>query len=242
LIKPKTYWFTIASGQKYREMVKPLIKSLKKHNIELNVIGSDSMNRIESKYQKIVGILESPKECDRIVYLDADTLVLNPSNIENVNGSWLVPWKIPTDACIPKTLDKNKYINKLEEFYKQNELNIFEKGNKFEGIEWNSGVIAGERHLLIALAKEWAFWWNRVLELFDGHFRRDQVSYRIAYYKVFKHRHQIADLPIEYNWIVSYFGINPNANILHRTMVKNASWIEKEWNSIVDKAIAEQKT
>jgi hypothetical protein len=241
LINQKTYWFTIATGQKYREMVKPLIMSLKKHHIELNVIGSDSMNRIETKYQKITGILESPVDCDRIVYLDADTLVLNPVGIENMNGSWQVPWKIPAEACIPKNLDKNKYINKLEEFYRQNNLSVFRNDGEFEGIEWNSGVIAGERQILVELAKEWAFWWDRILELFDGHFRRDQVSYRIAYYKVFKLRNEIPDLPIEYNWVVSYFGINPNANILHRTMLKNVDWIEKDWNSIVDKAIAGTK-
>jgi hypothetical protein len=238
LPKKKTYWFTIASGPRYREHATALVRSLNGQHIDINVLGSDSMVREESKFLKIEGILQAPENCDRIVFLDADTIVLNAEGIDSVNGSWQIPWKIPAEACIPKTLNPTRYIPKLEAFYRQNGLSVFAKGEAFEGIEWNSGVIVGDRQVMIDLANEWRRWWTQINDMFDGHFRRDQVSFRIAYYTVFKSRYQIEDLPCEYNWVASYHGINPNANILHRTMVKQAGWLEKGWNEILEKTFS----
>jgi hypothetical protein len=213
-------------------MAEHLSRSLRKHNIEIDILAPDNMDRILSKHQKIIGILNAPKTCKKIIFLDADTLVLDPKGIENVKGAWKIPWKIPPQASVPKNLDPKNYLQKLEDFYLSNDLLAFSKGGEREGVEWNSGVIVGDREILIELAEEWAFWWDRILDLFDGSFRRDQLSFRIAYYKVFKSRHQLMDLPVNYNWIASYFGINPNARILHKTMVKNIHWLDNEWKKI----------
>ncbi|MBN2535033.1 MAG: hypothetical protein JXB88_19285 [Spirochaetales bacterium] len=227
-----TYWFTVASGSTYRSMAGTLSESLKRFHIELDILGTDTLNRMESKYKKIQGIVQAPKDCDRIVFLDADTVVLNPQGIDRVQGAWKIPWKIPAAGCIPKNLDPRKYIQDLDLFYRQNDLHIFRKGSPYEGIEWNSGVIAGRRDILVELANEWAKWWDRILNVFDGHFRRDQVSFRIAYYHIFKDRYRLDDLPADYNWVVSYHGLNPNANILHRTMVKDLDWLDKGWDTL----------
>jgi hypothetical protein len=193
------------------------------------------MTREESKFMKIDGILRAPGDCDRIVFLDADTMVLNADGIDHVNGSWQIPWQIPAEASIPKTLDPTFYIPRMEEFYWQNDLDEFTKGAPLEGVEWNSGVIAGDRQVMMDLADEWRYWWHRINDLFDGCFRRDQVSFKIAYYRVFKSRNEIEDLPCQYNWVASYHGLNPNVNILHRTMVNHVEWLEKGWDEIIEK-------
>jgi hypothetical protein len=231
----KSYWFTIASGLQYKKHAANLVRSLEDQGISLDILGSDSMTREASKFLKIEGILRAPKDYDRIIFLDADTIVLSADGIDTVNGSWQIPWRIPVGASIPKTLDPVSYLPKIEEFYLKYGLDVFLKGKAFEGIEWNSGVIVGDRRIMVDLANEWRYWWSRINELFDGHFRRDQVSFRIAYYNVFKSKYKMEDLPCGYNWVASYHGLNPNANILHRTMVHHAEWLEKGWNEIVEK-------
>jgi len=235
MIKPREYWFTIASNTQYLKMAKDLARSLEMHNISIDILGDHSLSREESKYLKIAGILDAPSDCDRIVFLDADTIVTDPTGTEKVNGSWQIPWRIESESSIPKNLDFTQYTSKLEQFYKTNGFFEFTKGQKFEGIEWNSGVIIGDRDIMTELAREWAIWWNEIKILFDGNFRRDQISYRMAYLNIFKKRYQLEDLPADYNWIVSYSGINPNANIIHRTMVKNIPWMENGWINLIEK-------
>lgn len=233
----KTYWFTIASGAPYRLHAERLRLSLKAHGVSLTILELGSSSSMEAKRQKIAGILDAPRRCDRIVYLDADTLVLNPEGIEKVNGSWQIPWRIPVEACLPKTLDPQDLVKRLEPFYQRHNLSAFAHGGNLEGVEWNSGVIAGDRDKMIELAHEWALWWDRILDLFHGHFRRDQLSFRIAYHNRFLAQYP-AGLPAEYNWIASYFGVNPNVHILHRTMVRNVPWLEKDWEQVVARRLA----
>lgn len=233
-----TYWFTIAAGDAYRAMAVQLAESLQMHGIDLHVLGHNSMDRVEAKHLKIEGILSAPSSCGRVVYLDADTLVLNPEGIGRVNGSWRIPWRISAADCIPKDLDGDRYSDKLAAFYRNKDLAAFSAGGGYDGVEWNSGVIVGDREWLVTLAQEWQYWWDRTLELFDGQFRRDQLSYRIAYYRTCERTGRRVDLPAAYNWVASYFGINPNANILHRTMVKNQSWLDEDWNVIAARLAA----
>jgi hypothetical protein len=233
----KAYWFTIADGAAYQVHAERLRRSLKAYGVSLAILAPGSSNSMEAKRRKISGILDAPRSCDRIVYLDADTLVLDPAGIERVNGAWQIPWRIPVEGCLPKTLDLPDSAERLESFYRRHSLSAFAKGGNLEGIEWNSGVIVGNRDTMVELAREWALWWDRIQELFDGHFRRDQLSFRIAYHNVCLTRN-IEGLPAEYNWIASYFGINPNAHILHRTMVRNVPWLEEGWERIVARRLA----
>jgi hypothetical protein len=233
----KNYWFTIASGAKYRKHAAVLAQSLNILGIDIDILGSDSMTREESKLMKIDGIMNAPVNFDRIIFLDADTIVLNTKGIDTVNGAWKIPWQIPVESVIPKTLNPSDFTPRLEDFYLENGLNIFARGGIYEGVEWNSGVIIGDRKVMTELAEEWLNWWHKINMLFEGHFRRDQVSFRIAYYNIFKSKYKIADLPGKYNWVSSYQGINPNANILHRTMVKHVEWLERDWDDIVKKIL-----
>lgn len=233
-----TFWFTIAAGSRYREMAEDLARSLEKHHIPLVIMGNGSMTRQEAKHLKIDGILESPASCRRIVYLDADALVLNPDGIDNVNGSWQIPWKMRPEDGIPKTLNAPEFIERLDSFFREKGVPVFARGQEYHGIEWNSGVIVGDRQILIELARSWAGWWKETNEFFGGHFRRDQISYRLAYYEVCRKKYGLAGIPPEFNWIVSYSGINPNANILHRTMVKRVEWMQRDWSRIVARTLA----
>lgn len=234
----RTYWFTVAEGSAYQAHAECLKRSLASWEIQLDVLTSSSSRGLESKRRKLRGILDAPADCDRIVYLDADTLVLDPRGIEEVNGSWRIPWRMPAEGCIPRSLDPCHWVERLEGFYQEHGLSTFAGGGALEGVEWNSGVIVGDRQRLVTLANEWALWWSRIQELFQGRFRRDQVSYRIAYHQLGLDRENTAGLPAEYNWIVSYFGVNPNAHILHRTMVRSVPWLEEEWQQIVADRLA----
>ena len=233
----KTYWFTIASGEIYQIHAERLRRSLEVFNIPLTIIDLGSANSRDAKRCKITGILNAPKDCERIVYLDADTIVLDPANIDKANGAWRIPWRISIDSSLPKDLEPREAAERLNSFYRRYDLPVFEKNGALEGVEWNSGVIVGERNVMLELAQEWAIWWDRLLDLFDGHFRRDQLSFRIAYSKTCLPRFH-TDLPIKYNWVVSYFGINPNASILHRTMVRRVPWLQEIWEEFVDQKLS----
>jgi hypothetical protein len=234
----KTYWFTIAEGAKYRVHAEHLKRSLAAFNIELQVLASENTCGAGAKRRKIRGILDAPRDCDRIVYLDADTLVVNPEGIEQVDGAWQIPWPVPITASVPKEGDLQKDVARLRGFYREHELFDLAEGGTLAGVEWNSGVIIGNRDTLSELAREWDLWWARIDALFDGRFRRDQVSFRIAYKKVAKDLAGWTGLPASFHWIASYYGIHPQANILHRTMVRNVPWLEEGWNEFVSRRLA----
>lgn len=233
----KTYWFTIAAGEKYQIHAERLRRSLEMFGIPLAVIDPGSMNSRDAKRYKITGILNAPKDCERIVYLDADTIVLDPQNIDGSNGAWRIPWRISINSSLPRELEPRDAADRMNSFYRKYDLPAFEKNGALQGVEWNSGVIVGQRDVMLELAHEWAIWWDRLLDQFDGHFRRDQISFRIAYSKTF-HPHFDTDLPIKYNWIVSYFGINPSVSILHRTMVRRVPWLEELWEEFVEQKLS----
>jgi len=231
-----TYWFTVASGELYQRHAERLRRSLAAHEIELHVHSCDRIGR-QAKHGKIEGILSVPREYQRIVYLDADTLVLDPGRLAQMTGSWRIPWRIPSEESVPKDVDVLRAVQRLESFFADYGLDTFRRGGSLQGVEWNSGVISGEREPMIALAHAWDCWWHRLLDLFDGRFRRDQVSYRLAYNEVLNGRDEDG-LPPTYNWIVSYFGLNPNAHVLHRTMVRGVPWLETDWEALVAKRLA----
>ena len=233
----ETYWFTIADGDIYQLHAGHLRQSLEAQGVTLAILPPGPATSKEAKHRKITGILDAPRSCDRIVYLDADTLALDVDGMEKINGAWQIPWRIEIQGCLPKKLDPRESAERLESFYACHGLSMFAKGGSLEGVEWNSGVIVGDRDMMIELAKEWSLWWDRILKLFDGNFRRDQLSFRIAYHNVYLAKGG-ASLPVDYNWIVSYFGMNPNANILHRTMVRKWPWVDETWERIVTRKLA----
>lgn len=227
-----TYWFTVAYGDIYLKSAEQLRSNLKRFGIHLNIISGNEQNSVAAKFQKIRGILSVPKEYDRIVFLDADTAVMNPDALNVHNGAWKIPWAMPIASCVPRGLNSGIYQKRLQKLYLDEGLHVFLPGGIYEGIEWNSGVIAGQVDRMKELALEWFTWWERILQVFDGHFRRDQISFSIAYWKIFVEKYNCNGLPQECNWVVSYFGINPNASVLHRTLVKGYDWIEKSWDKI----------
>ncbi len=230
----KTYWFTVAAGEDYQEQAAHLEQSLARRGIRLSVLREKKLAAHEAKHLKIEGLLDAPTTCERIVYLDADTLVLEPDGFDAVNGSWRIPWRIPLDAQVPKKSDPAKFEERVSDFYSSHGLDVFDRGGALCGVEWNSGVIAGDRERIIQLAREWDVWWHRVLDLYDGEFRRDQISYRLAYYSTGLHA-SARPFPTSYNWIASYFGINPNANVVHRTMVRHIPWLKEQWDCFVSR-------
>ena len=228
-----TYWFTVAYGDLYVKSAIQLRNSLKRFGINLNIISGSEQKSVDAKFQKIKGILSAPKEYNRIIFLDADTVVICPEELNAHDGAWKIPWTMPIASCIPKGLDNDIYQERLKKLYSDEGLDVFLPGGIYEQIEWNSGVIAGQADIMKELALEWNIWWERILQIFDNHFRRDQISFRIAYWKIFIEKYNYAGLPQECNWVVSYFGINPNASVLHRTLVKGHDWIEKGWERII---------
>jgi hypothetical protein len=229
----KTYWFTVAYGDIYLKSAARLRSNLKRFGINLNIISGSEQKSVDAKFQKIKGILTVPKEYNRIVFLDADTAVICPDALNIHDGAWKIPWDIPISACVPRGLDSDIYQERLLKLYSDEGLHVFLPGGIYEEIEWNSGVIVGQADMMKELALEWHVWWERILQVFDGHFRRDQISFRIAYWKIFIEKYNCSGLPQECNWVVSYFGINPNASVLHRTLVKGYDWIEKGWEKII---------
>jgi hypothetical protein len=233
----KTYFFTIAAGDVYRAHAERLHASLRALGASLDILVPGAPGSMAAKRLKIAGILNAPRDCERIIYLDADTFALDLDGIDAVEGSWRIPWRMPVESYFPRTLDAHWCAQRLQAFYRTHGLTELDEGGSLEGVEWNSGVIAGSRDAMLVLAEQWGLWWDRVLDLFHGHFRRDQVSYRIAYRKVCEAR-GMAALPAEYNWVASYFGVNPNAHILHRTMVRGVPWLDEEWNRMVSRKLA----
>jgi hypothetical protein len=228
-----TYWFTVAYGDIYLKSAARLRNNLKRFGISLNIISGSEQKSADAKFQKIKGIFSVPEEYDRIVFLDADTAVINPDALNAYNGAWRIPWAIPIASCVPRGLDSGIYQKRLQKLYLDEGLHVFLPGGIYEDAEWNSGVIAGPAGMMKELALEWRIWWERILLAFDGHFRRDQISFRIAYWKIFIEKYHCPGLPQACNWVVSYFGINPNASVLHRTLVKGYDWIEKGWERII---------
>lgn len=222
----KTYWFSIATPGKYRSFARDLMRSAALRGIEIDILGESSRGNHDSKLLKIEGILNAPTWADHIVFIDADTLIVDPTNIEQHNGVILEPWKhkegMYTVDCRSKET-RRKRLDCLWEACKREGIPEGCPGDRFGSVEWNTGVISGHRKFMMDLALEWKRWWNIVLDCNDGKFRRDQLSFKFAYIKIHKKKYGYEDLPRVYNWLIKRWGYPPEAKILHKAGNPNST-------------------
>lgn len=251
----KTYWFTIACNPKFETLSQGLLNTADHHGIKIHRITHSIVNsedkanpfHRESRRNilklKIDSILSAPTGYDRIVYVDADTLIVNPNGFERLCGSLKEPW--PTGRSpVPKKASwsqKQLFQRRLWALLKKENLTSFCPGGIDFRQEWNSGVIAGDRQFMEDLATEWARWWDLLLEVCDGYFERDQLSYKFAYTQVARIRYGFETIPKEYNCIVKRMGFLPAAHLLHRAGLSKSEWGWKERKKKRQWAIAKQK-
>lgn len=215
----RVYYFTVATPGKYSSFAQDLVRSAANHGMEIHVLGEKTSGGEDAKLLKIEGILGAPSWADRVVFIDADMLVVDPEGLERYQGAILEPWRHPEGMYAAEHPDKTVKRTRIERLYRfaaREGLECAIPGGPYAGAEWNSGVIVGNRSFLNDLALEWKKWWSWVLEANDGEFRRDQISFKFAYIKIHKQKYQLEDLPREYNWLVKRWGFKPEARLLHK--------------------------
>jgi hypothetical protein len=222
------YWFTVAAGKKHLELFRDLRASAERLGIEIRNIVENSLLQPANcachepdwlKRQKIEGLLHAPSGYDKVVYLDADTLIQSLEGIERQNGALKEPWgmgDVPLVSAEGGWLRRHVRKKRLMHLLGQSGLSEFCRGEKYYRQEWNSGVIIGERKFVHDLALEWRKWWDIVTDINDGIFCRDQMSFKYAYKKIALDRYGFESISVEYNWIVKRLGKNRQAKILHR--------------------------
>jgi hypothetical protein len=227
----KTYWFTIACNPTFEALCQGLQSTARHHGIEIHQVTIPSRDRqcvnqatpaAEAKRNilrlKIDSILHAPSGYDRMVYLDADTLIVTPVGIDRLQGSLKEPW--PTGRSpVPKTsawLQSRRWRKRLWALLRKENLESFCPGGADYKQEWNSGVIAGDRKFMEDLAQKWSQWWELMIDICDGRFERDQLSYKFAYTLVARRQYGFETIPKTYNCMVKRMGFLPTANILHR--------------------------
>jgi hypothetical protein len=129
----------------------------------------------------------------------------------------MVPLVVKKGGPIKQWIRKKR----LWHILKHNGLGEFCPGQKLYKQEWNSGVITGARGFLEELALEWQKWWDIVLDMNDGIFNRDQMSFKYAYKKVAIDKYRFETIQPEYNWIVKKLGKNRYAKIFHRAGISD---------------------
>jgi hypothetical protein len=229
----KTYWFTIAEGEKHLSLYADLKKSAEDIGLELHKIENNEIPRQKSyssdeqsalKSLKIDGILQAPSEYDRLVYLDADTLIRNIGGIDQQNGALKEPWGMGDVPLVAPSGGLFKQWNRRHQLWrvlKQNGLEEFCPGREHYRQEWNSGVIIGGHKFLEELAIEWRKWWDIVLNINDGIFTRDQMSFKYAYRKIAIDKYGFETIQPAYNWVVKRLGENRHARIFHRAGISD---------------------
>ncbi|MDJ0707851.1 MAG: hypothetical protein QNJ46_31635 [Leptolyngbyaceae cyanobacterium MO_188.B28] len=220
----KTYWFTIACNPEFELLSQDLQLTAQQHGIEIHVVSdipkeqSATFKRENILRLKLESILNAPSGYDRIAYIDADTLLVDPKGFETLQGSLKEPWRTKR-SLVPGRLDwrqRQRWRQRLWTLLKQERLEEFCPGGKDFKQEWNTGVITGDRIFMEALAQEWRRWWDLILDVCDGYFERDQLSYKFAYTLVARRCYGVETIPQRYNCIVKRMGFQPDACILHR--------------------------
>ena len=238
----KTYWFTIVSNPEYEQLYQDLRTTAQHHDIEIHAVTTDPSQVSKApvntqlsksvpastvklkpeeeriKRLKIEAILNAPSGYERIVYLDADTLLVDPSTITEINASMKEPW--PTQrALLPQQMNwlvNRRWQQRLWPLLKKEGLETFCPGGTDYRQEWNSGVIVGDRKFMEALAQAWLRWWLLLLDICEGNFERDLISYIFANSQVARHQNGFETISPRYNCIVKRMGFLPDAAILHR--------------------------
>lgn len=234
----KIYWFTIAEGEKYLAFYNDLRKSAERFGIEIiNIVDSNAPEQAGDNFLaqgwikklKIQGLVNAPSGYDKIVYLDADTLIQDLAGIEQQNGALKEPWGM---GVVPFVCQDGGFLKqyarkkRLMRVLRQSGLSEFCKGEKYYRQEWNSGVIIGEKKFVVDLALEWQKWWNIVVDINDGIFCRDQMSFKYAFKKIALDKYGFESIQPEYNWIVKKLGKNKQAKILHRAGIHTKKHVQ----------------
>ena len=233
----KTYWFTIAMGRPFQALADDLTATCAMHGIELARLPADATgpggSRI-AKEHKINGILAAPDGYDRIVYLDADTLLVDPSGFEGVNGAFMQPWGtggFPSIVGTPDPDENKRRRATVQKALTHAGLHEFMPTGARRRQEWNSGVIVGDRRFMMQLAAEWRKWWDIMLDACDGAFMRDQISFKYAYALVACRRYGFSTIPPEFNCIVKRLGFLQDARILHAAGASQTPDVLDQWRA-----------
>jgi len=236
----KTYWFTIATGKTYQNYFNDLQRSASKWDIHIVNLGDQNQSNLDFGYNeqkaikhlKIEGILGAPDTYEKIAYIDADTLIKDLDGINDVNGALKEPWGM---GSVPLVAKEGNFINRmlrrkrLWKTLKKNNLEIFCPEGKYYRQEWNSGVIIGKRIFMEELAVAWIKWWDIVLDINDGIFRRDQMSFKYAYKNIAIDKYNYETIPPAYNWILKRMGYAADAKIYHRAGISNQPELNAMW-------------
>lgn len=164
---PNTYWFSIAVGDRYKRFFADLNRTAGVNGIHIHCLDETSIEAdMHPKFLKIKGILAVPGGYDRIAYIDADTLLVNPDGFQYLHGSLKEPWgkgSVPLLTRDPADSVRHARERNLWKVLRRNQLDEFCPGGANHRQEWNSGVITGTRDFMEELAREWenggiSFW------------------------------------------------------------------------------------
>lgn len=228
-----TTYFTIVSGAAYEQHVSRLQASATRLGIVVHVVRVPQDASIATiKKQKPLRMLELAHSSERLVYVDADTLLVDVSGIETLSGSLKEPWgmgKVPLTALMDTTSETEKRQQQLFDILDRRNLGVFLPGGELHRQEWNSGVIVGPSDSLKALATRWLEWWHILDTIFDGRFRRDQIAYRYAYYEWSRDYPDVFHEP--FNWICKRRGLCGNPKIYHLAGLQKQPAIQHKYYS-----------
>lgn len=207
----KTYWFTVAVGKKYRAQARDLAASAAQHGIKIDVLDGKVRRKIHKhpKSLKIQGILDAPAWAERIVYLDSDTLILDPTYHDCQWGAVFETWTRPDSRLVGSAKAVKAYDVMVRKLYPE----FANSHARFHS--WNSGVIMGDRAFMMTLANNWRVAWDRVLKVTGGKVHRDQASFRLAHHQTCNKAMKGFELARSWNWILKRWGVRADVNIIH---------------------------
>jgi hypothetical protein len=213
----QTHYFTIVSGSHYEMHLQRLLASAARLGISIEVIRPSATTSVAAiKKTKPELLRDYSLDCDRLTYVDADTVLVDLAGIELLSGSLREPWgmgKVPLTPLMDTDQETLNRQSQLFDLLAQRGLADFLPGGKFHRQEWNSGVITGQRSDLKQLGAKWLEWWQILDVLFDGRFRRDQIAYRYAYFEW--SRDYVDRFEEPFNWICKRRGLCPTPKIYH---------------------------
>jgi len=232
----KTYWFTVVGGKTktFQSHAETLAASGRLQNIDIEIVRKPGTDIEEAKMAKAQTILDVPAKFDRICFLDADTFVQNATGHELINGSFREPRGKSIKRLAIQRKDEEsgtgqERFKRIAELLRTNGLSsLLDETCPYSSADWNSGVIVGQYDFMKELAEKWLWWYKIIKTANDGLFRRDQESYKAAYYSTAVMKYDFKTIPEEWNWMIKLRGFNPGANIIHRAGHPNGSICE-EW-------------
>jgi len=246
----KTYFYTVAIGEKFEKMADLLVRSAEKVGMEIDIYSPDfdPEDQIRaSRMGKIDGFRNMPSGYDRACFIDADCLILKNFTDISIDGAMIEDWKHKCRKYYPRGVEESvanetlKALNCVLDDMGMTEMRMDEVGERyakdndmeyFGGYEWNGGVISGTKSFLTDLMDEWERWHGIIDDLNDGVFIRDQISFKYAYYNIGWKKWGYRTIPREFNWHTKRWDINRDVYILHE-----AGYVRKHkncWKELID--------